>query len=410
MKKLFSLSIMLMFALTTMFAQDIAKEAKALTRAITAAKGDATKLGGLESKLMNLFSDGAAMKNATALIAKGNYYSALAGIDFDAATTAGITGATAEVNYAGSATKAFEAYSAAIPLIEKASKAKPILENMAFLQNFLRNDLNHAIGQSDWENVYGYAKQLLGLNDFLIGQGKDPVVAEEFMPEMNNTVVYGASKLASQYFESGDEAKATMFLEEAKSIDPENTELLFTEINILLKKGDNAKLETLLNKAIEKQPDNPSIYLILGNVYRQQFEAKMEGGMKADAEEAFTKAEGFYTKSHAVDNSYSQGLYSIGEMWYNKAAFVSQDLQELSSDFSKEGLAKAEMLQDEMKDYFKKALPFFKDAEKLDPNNRNNLILLKEALVRIDDYETSAKVKARIEAIEAGEKFDSSLF
>ena len=64
----------------------------------------------------------------------------------------------------------------------------------------------------------------------------------------------------------------------------------------------------------------------------------------------------------------------------------------------------------EVEELFSEALPYFKKVEKLDPNDRNTLIALKEIFARNNDFDTSNEFKMRLEKIEAGETIEKSYF
>jgi hypothetical protein len=59
---------------------------------------------------------------------------------------------------------------------------------------------------------------------------------------------------------------------------------------------------------------------------------------------------------------------------------------------------------------FKTALPYFKIAEKLNPNDTNTLIALKEIFARDNDFEKSGEFKKRLETVQGGGKNESSYF
>jgi hypothetical protein len=89
---------------------------------------------------------------------------------------------------------------------------------------------------------------------------------------------------------------------------------------------------------------------------------------------------------------------------------MSKELAVLEGDYSKEGTAKYEALQDKIFEEFDKALPYFQKAESLDPNDRNTLIALKEIYAKKNDIEMSNEFKARLDKLEAGETNDDSYF
>ncbi|MEZ4919652.1 MAG: hypothetical protein R2792_11180 [Saprospiraceae bacterium] len=91
-------------------------------------------------------------------------------------------------------------------------------------------------------------------------------------------------------------------------------------------------------------------------------------------------------------------------MYYNKAAFRTQELQKMENDFSPAGLKKAKEKRDQVMALFDQALPFFQKAESINPNELNTLIALSEIYARKEDFTKMKEFKARQEVIKAAEK------
>ncbi len=207
-----------------------------------------------------------------------------------------------------------------------------------------------------------------------------------------------------------DSAKAEAFLKEGRDRFPDDVGLLFTEINHLLQAGRLDELVGRLQIAIEKEPQNVSLYSTLGSVYDQVYQDHHRKGDSGKAKEYFDLAKGQYEKAYQMDNTYTDAVYSIGALYYGLAAFSAEALMELSSDYSREGTQKYEVKKGEMEGYFEQALPYFKQVEKQDPNDRNTLIALKEIFARKNDFETSNIFKERLEKVEAGETLSKPYF
>ena len=82
----------------------------------------------------------------------------------------------------------------------------------------------------------------------------------------------------------------------------------------------------------------------------------------------------------------------------------------LADDYSKAGLKKYDALKAKMLAQFDEALPFFKQAETINPGDRNTLIALKEIFARKDDIATSNEFKSRLETLDGGGTIDASFF
>jgi hypothetical protein len=204
---------------------------------------------------------------------------------------------------------------------------------------------------------------------------------------------------------------AYRYIEEGRALFPDDANLLFADINHSLKTN---QLETLLGKlqaGIDAEPENVSLYVVTGSVYEQLYsQMAKEDGMEDKAEEYFNKAIQFYNQSIAMDPNFASPVYSIGALYFNKAAIMSQGLEELSQDYSREGLKKFDAFLEKVNAEFEKALPFFQQAESMDADDVNTLIALKEIYARKDNLELSEEFKRRLELVQDGGSNPSSYF
>jgi tetratricopeptide (TPR) repeat protein len=204
--------------------------------------------------------------------------------------------------------------------------------------------------------------------------------------------------------------EAYKFLEEGRKRYPEDVSILFALINHNLKTGKLDELLTELKEAIAKEPDNVSLYSVLGNVYDQLYQKSDEAGDKAKAEEYFNEALNYYTKATEKDPKYVDAIYSIGALYYNRAALLTKQMNALSDDYSKEGLKKYEDLKTRIFAEFDKALPYFQRAEAIDANDVNTLIALKEIFARQNKLDISNEFKTRLETVQNGGKNETPYF
>lgn len=215
--------------------------------------------------------------------------------------------------------------------------------------------------------------------------------------------------LYNAYLET-DAAKAVSYLEAGRKMYPDDVSLLFTEINHYLREGRMDELTGKLKMAIEKEPENKSLYLTLGNVYDNLFQKALESKDNTTSEKNFNLALENYKKALSLDTLFTDAIYSIGALYYNKAAVYTQELSKLADDYSKEGLKKYDALKEKVNAEFDKALPYFQDAERVNPNDLNTLVALKEIYARKNNLELSNEFKVRLERIQNGETNATSYF
>lgn len=215
-------------------------------------------------------------------------------------------------------------------------------------------------------------------------------------------------KITAQDTSKMDEAY--IYIEEGRKKYPDEVSLLFAQINHFLRQGKMDELTDKLKEAIEAEPTNASLYSTLGSVYDQLYQQAAKAGEEEKAAENFDKALDYYQQAVEVDPDYVDAVYSIGALYFNRAASLTQEQQKLAEKYDKESLKRYNELQEEVFQEFEKALPYFKKAESISPNDLNTLIALKEIYARRDDLEMSKVFKERFDRIQAGEELKSSYF
>ncbi len=208
---------------------------------------------------------------------------------------------------------------------------------------------------------------------------------------------------------AGDEAQALAVLEKGRKMFPASSEILFAAINFHITKQQFDVLEGLLKDAIAAEPNNPSVYTALGNVYMNLF--NQEFGANGDSELAgkyFGEALSYFKQATVIDPQQFDAVYSIGSLYFNKAV-------ELIKKASSLGLSKAEQeeynkLLKESSSLMETALPYFQKTESIQPNDANTLIALSEIYARMDDLEKSKLFKERLQVVRDGGANESSYF
>jgi tetratricopeptide (TPR) repeat protein len=207
-----------------------------------------------------------------------------------------------------------------------------------------------------------------------------------------------------------DEAGAATVLAEGRKKYPEDPALLFAEINSYLKAGKLNELTGRLEQAIKQEPDNVGLYVTLGNVYDNLYQGAVKDKNEAKATEYFDLAKGNYAKGLSKNTDHLDANYSLGALYFNKAAVRTQEMNAMPEDFSSAGMKKFEAMKNEVMGLFDLALPYFQKAETIDPNDMNTLIALNEIYARKDDEVVSPEIKKRLDAVKAGGKNATSYF
>lgn len=442
MKKLFLLLFAVVFAAGVTFAQDAKKEFANAKKAFSAYSLDPTnnksKLQEAKTAIDAAMTGAENQALAEAWIKKGEIYNEIA-TQMVTIKQIGIGKVEDLPKVDGDpASIAAEAFMKGYELGQKKFEKKEALRGLQSAQGNLNNLGFTAYESQKFDVAYTDFKQVMAIHELLKQNGEESVLKTE--DDINNQLyIAGLSALnsnkaaeAKPYFQklydikydkpaiyealyeitakekSPEEAYA--YIEAGRAKDPNDVSLLFADINHHLRIN---KLDVLIGKletAIAREPDNLSLYTTLGSVYDNLYQKETEAGNAAKANEYFAKSAEYFEKALAKDPNNFDAIYSVGALYYNKAATMTKDLNKLSEDYSKEGIKKYDAKRKEVFEQFDKALPYFQRAEKLNPNDVNTLIALKEIFAKKDDLPTSNEFKKRLDTVNGGGKNEKSYF
>ncbi len=174
----------------------------------------------------------------------------------------------------------------------------------------------------------------------------------------NNASIY--SELASVYKMEEDFEKAEEILAAGRVKFPENNGILIAEINILLGQGRFEEVISKLKKSIELEPENASLYLALGDSYKEV----------KNTEEAIK----YYNQALEINPDYFLALYNLGVVYYTRAFDLNMEANDLPFDAT----TKYKKIMGEANEYFLKGLPYFERAYKIDAEDADVLKALKQ--------------------------------
>ncbi len=324
------------------------------------------------------------------------------------------------------ALKAIDAFKKAHTMSEKKGEKKDAIAGLQAAESHLNNIGIYYFQANDYANAFDYfngaittyetLKELGGESRLDVEEDRKdhyfytgaagyygekgaaviPVLEKLEMEGTDKGLVYEA--LYNLYSES-DKTKAISYLEKGRTVFPDDTGLLFAEINYYLQEGQLEVLTDKLKAAIEKEPDNITIYTTLGNVNDQMNQKEREAGNYDKADEFFAEALKYYTQAVEKDATNFDAVYSQGALYYNKAASYTDRINELANDFSAAGTKKYDALKAEMDGYFDQAMPFFTKAINMNSNDLNTLIALREIHARKNEMDKVTEYKVRIDAL-----------
>lgn len=427
MKNFIWLIALLFVSVQHLSAQDDGEKlAKRAKKSITNFYLDPTNKDNLKEakeQIDKAFSTGTIDSDGTAWNTKAEIYSELGRQDMGMK----LINPDAQAAYPDAAGVSFDAFTKAIDLAPKESGKKKALEGVLELIPVLSNSGLDAFYAQDFARAYNDFNNVLKAHEWLNNaKMKSPLAKSEDLANqyyitglaaLNNGMEAEAGELLDKSLENGnqtaevydglfrtylnsDPEKAEQYLAVGRQKFPNDNNLLFSEINLYLQQN---KLEALLDKlqlAITKEPDNVSVINTLGNVYDKLYQTEIENGNTDKAQMYFDKSMENYQMSLSKDPNNNFANYSMGTLYYNKAAVYVKSMNEVADDMSKEGMKKYGEYEKQMFDMFDAALPYFLKAEASDANDKNTLIALREIYARQNNIVKSNEYKEKLESME----------
>lgn len=146
--------------------------------------------------------------------------------------------------------------------------------------------------------------------------------------------------------------------EEGMQVFPDSAFFLNNLINTYIYSNRNEKALEMLNVAIQKNPNDANLYNVMGRVY--------ETGLKD-----YANAEKNFQIALEKDPNLTDALSNIGRIYYNQGVNKLSEANMINdSKKYQEELSMA-------KDWFKKALPYYKKAHEAEPEKMDNMIALR---------------------------------
>ncbi len=414
------------FLIAGLTAQDAEKDMKKAGRLVGTYNLDpannADKLSEAKSLIDGAMSSGELKANSKAWATQGSVYAELMNKDIQQI----VLNPDAKLANPDAAMTAFHSYQKALETAEKKFEIKDALAGISTILQNVNYMGSIAYQRQDFERAYKLFNATVVGDKLLKENGEDrfftddaqmmeqkyyagiAALSGQMMPEaeMLFTELYEADYENPAVYEAlykvnhdKNMEKAEKILKEGRTRFPEDVGLLYSEINFMLEKGRLDELIGSLEKALEKEPSNLSVITTLGNVNDQLYQRAMKDGNEEKASGYFNAALKYFEKALDQDPNYFDAIYSIGQLYYNKAAQLTQEMNALADDYTKEGTTKYEEKKEQSDEMFEKALPYFQKAEAINDKDMNTLIALKEIFARKNDFEKSNMYKERIDAL-----------
>jgi len=425
MKKLFLLMLSSLLVIAISQAQDAKRDLRNAKRALSSygldPTGNSGKIVEAQTLIDGVVKDPEYAASFEAWYIRGNIYNEMVSQDLMMATF----NPGHKAQFPKASMGAYESYSEAYNLAEKSFQKRDAAKGLSevlqgvltygfdkyqegdqaeafksFEAALLAHDIIIENKQSSiFANEEDYINQMFTVAVTAIGSGNLPA-AEKYLnmlkdKNVDKPEIYDL--LYKLFKEQNREQEALAILKAGRAKYPEDTNLLFSEINQALQEGKLDALVSSLSEAIQKEPENLSLYATLGNVYDNLVRISEN---EADKQKYFDLAYNTFKQALELDQNHFESVYSLGALYYNKAAEMTKDLATLADDYSAAGLKKFDEKQKEVNEVFKESLPYFLKADQLKSDDRNTLIALKEIYARLNELEKSNQYKDRLESLD----------
>ena len=192
--------------------------------------------------------------------------------------------------------------------------------------------------------------------------------------------------IALLYDNLGMQDKAIQAVEEARSENPSDVDLILTEANINFRLGNNQKYSELVSEALKQDPNNATLYYNLGVV-------SSELGEKKDAEN-------YYNKAIEIDPK-------MQNAYLNLVSLILEQESEIVEQMNSLGTSRAENKKyDELKlkreSIYMECVPILKKLIEIDSKgNLEAIETLKNIYATVGDNEGFSKMKSLLEEVES---------
>ena len=257
------------------------------------------------------------------------------------------------------------------------------------VEDYQKKDYTAALGKFETsKKLYSLGGQpdTLSTNGAMLCalQLKDNKKAKTYMEElvkMNFKQTEVHSKLATIYMSEGDTTKAFNLIKNARKTMPTDLNLIISEINIYLAKGQNIEAQSLLDLAVSKDPTNPALYFVIG--------------VNMDENGKFNEAEKAYLKAIELKPDFGDAYYNLGVLYINTALDIKKQKDTLAISET----VKYDELSKTYNELLEKAIPILNKADNLKPDDITTLFSLKQLYALKGDMTKAKEYDDRTNAL-----------
>ncbi len=281
---------------------------------------------------------------------------------------------------------AYDAYMKALELDSKGKLEKKVRVNLTNLTNALANEGATLYGEDKFKEAAGRFQKVLEIqnSEYVKMEGVDTAMmfnvalasekAQDFETAIkyyNKVKEYGYqeaktyARLSAALKGAGKEEEATKVLEEGSEKYPNDLNIIFELINKNLLGGTPEKAAQYVDKAIELEPGNASLYRAKGSIYEKT------GNIE--------EAKKWYEKALEISPDDFTAQYNVAVMLLKEVEKRREEVNDIA-DADEYNKAVEELL-----DQYASTIPYFEKARELNPEDTNSIQILKEIYFKLRD-------------------------
>ena len=170
----------------------------------------------------------------------------------------------------------------------------------------------------------------------------------------------------------------------ARAENPSSVDIIFKEVNYYLSQGDNEGLKISLDNAIKADPNNPTLYFVLGQTFQGLEESEM--------------AEDSYLKAIELNADYFDAYNNLASIYLDETRPIIDKMNSLG--MSDADQKKYTQLKNKRASLYKKALPHLENCIRINPNSLEALYVLREVYNALEDYDNFSLIRKKIAELE----------
>jgi hypothetical protein len=231
-------------------------------------------------------------------------------------------------------------------------------------------------------------------------KGKEQKQITEYNTKMIDAKLglpYNYQALYQAYLSVGDSASAKSALTKGRSAFPNDAALLNEETNLFLASNKQQEALSNLKQALQREPNNPLYYFIIGNIYDNLANPRDKSTNKelprpANFDELFKGAETNYLKAIELKGQNKEylynALYNLGAMYNNYGGSIAN----LPTAKGAEGMKMQKENEAKAMEYYKKAIPYLEQAFAIKSDDRPTMTALRKLYTLVGQKEKAEEL------------------